>query len=400
MRNLLRVSVAALTVSVGLTLASSAAARVRSSSQSALPNNVALGDLDGDGIAEWIGVRLDVGVGFTISAAPTNAAGGIDAPLVSRQNNGADHVEKIVVGHFTSPYSDTACVFWSRLGAHEVSCFDVDYYYSPWFLSMARTVDAEITASTMGRQWVVGDFDGDAVDDLFTYYGDDWTGDLVMWRFDPMAGFAPRGDFDLLSIHQMVDRVNGALPRNFQMVAGQFESGLPDSLLAWNSDAVLIRLDPRGTPGYRYFVNAYAESNALWFGPASPVGVLDADGDGVDDFSVDFTGFYRAVPAPASSPVKYFYAPLAVSSGTIPYVRGSSLAWAKNHAIPGESAANRKREDAIVYDPVADTYTRYEAQTTCYSVRSPFGGTITRCTPTYFTGASFTTAALYGALGL
>ena len=349
-------------------LTPAAVARVHSNSMAPRPDNLHLADIDGNGFAEWIGYENDTTYGgYVISVARTDAYA---TPLFNidrryRSTGTTETVFKLFTGHFLYPNQDSACIYTN---SGHVKCFYVaagtasPYWYSD---QASSALDA-----LMNREVLVGDFDGDGLDEILLY--DRWSAAIDLWKYNPTTGhfeavpnFAP-GNFG--------DDAAAIAGSPIVMVGdfADFSDGRRDDLVVCNSRGQVVRYDARkDSLGRTTFWNAFWSNGAY---PCSPynVSVADVTGSGLESLvirdstsgSVRFldmrtiatSGFLKGYLLPVDT----YWTAGSVNQGQIGSGDGY-LIWAKMSRWPGESGTNT-RDDVFLFGSASAALSRYDAR--------------------------------------
>ena len=164
-------------------------AKVHSNSMLPQPEHLRPADVDGDGLAEWVGYANDTTYGgYAISIARTDFA---TTPLLrvdrrTRTTGNRSLVNKLFTGHFLFTGQESVCVYTNT---GRVQCFLMpsgshsEYWYA----------DQPATGS-WAREILVGDFDGDGYDEVLLY--DRHTAAIEMWKCNASTRqFAPVREF-------------------------------------------------------------------------------------------------------------------------------------------------------------------------------------------------------------
>lgn len=210
-----------------------ASARARDSSMRTTPGGLNLGDLNGDGMHDWVGIQnsdpshIRIYIGSNADWPIDFMQGGKILPPIGMNLD----PRYTFVGRFTSKVRDAVCVVYfyydpdSGSGKPSLECFD----YLPtstgyslfdfdwlgdgdvggnmiWELPFARNNSSE------SQGFAIGDFDGDGYDEVVTYNRNNGT-NIKFWRYDygsklfvantkidigNMAGFNWPGGVDIL----------------------------------------------------------------------------------------------------------------------------------------------------------------------------------------------------------
>jgi hypothetical protein len=199
MRNTALLVAALVGISSIASLPSTAEARARDHSGRVRPAGLGRADVDGDGIAEWVGLdnerrdSVNIYLGSNSDFYITRLLGGwigfsnVTYPLYT------------ITGHFQSRTKDDVCVFsmlylgWAQ---PRLDCFT---YYAPYQMyafgdvsggssgAMHWWLPTQVEAASEPKGYAVGDFDGDGFDEIVTY--DHATGaNIKFWRYNPPTG--------------------------------------------------------------------------------------------------------------------------------------------------------------------------------------------------------------------
>jgi hypothetical protein len=352
---------AALGIIIFSILAPLATARVHSNSMLAMPDNLHLADVDGDGLAEWVGFENDTTYGgYVISIARTDFS---VTPLLTidrryRITGNTETVFKFFTGHFLYGGRESACIYTNT---GHVKCFvippgsDAAYWYSD-----------QGAGSFLGREILVGDFDGDGLDEILLY--DRWTAAIELWKYNGGTGqFAPVPNFVPGNVADDAGSIAGS-PLVLVGDFADFSDGRRDDLLVCNSYGQVVRYDARKDAlGRTTFWFAFKTGGG--FAACSPynVSVADVTGAGLESLilrdssagSVRFLDM-RSLPATGNlATVDAHWFVGSVDQGQIGRQQGY-LIWAKMSRWAGESGTNT-RDDVFLYG--SDTsLSRYDAR--------------------------------------
>ncbi len=345
-----------------------AMARVHSNSMSPRPDNLHLADINGDGLAEWIGHENDTTYGgYVISVAHTDPYA---TPLftIDQRYRSTGHTEtvfKLFTGHFLYPGEDSACIYTNT---GHVKCFYLPAGSSSpyWYSDQASST----LAALMNREVLVGDFDGDGLDEILLY--DRWSAAIDLWKynstdrqFEAVPTFAP-GNFGEDAAYIAGSPI---------VLVGDFADwgdGRRDDLAVCNSGGQVVRYDARkDSLGRTTFWKAFASNGAYSCSPYN-VSVADVTGWGLESLVIrDSTNgtvrFLDMRSIPSSGLLKGYLLPVdtywsagSVNQGQIGSGDGY-LIWAKMSRWPGESGTNT-RDDVFLFGSASAALSRYDAR--------------------------------------
>jgi hypothetical protein len=340
-------------------LALPAAARVHSNSMLPNPFHLHTADVDGDGIAEWVGYENDTSYGgYVLSIARTDFYA---TPLLTidqrrRTTGNSAQVSKLFTGRFVYPGQESVCTV---LNTGRVQCF----------LVFAGSTSADLyadqvgTSSWFGREILVGDFDGDGLDEVLLY--DRWTAATELWKSNTSTGqFAPATNFAPGHVAADAGLIAGSpivLVGNF----GDWGDGRRDDLLVCNSRGQVTRYDARRDPssGGTTFWYAFRTGAGVTSCNYSDVSVADVTGSGYEslvlrDSRTNTTRFLSMDSTGTLLPVDSSWILGSVNQGQIGPGDGF-LIWAKMSRWAGEAGTDT-RDDVFLF--AGESVSRYDAR--------------------------------------
>jgi hypothetical protein len=328
--------------------------------------NLSLADVNGDGRADLVGFTQDE-YGFKISVGSADWPNPLMASFDSHgvAGWGGIHIDKIFTGHFDSPTRESVC-FRSKTNGYDpywesIYCFVL--YGSSSTLSPTSSDPSPHTWDP-GDAYAVGDVDGNGYDELLVY--SPWnirSLDVYDYAHGPAQGFWHH-DFDL-----------GNLPASWsgnftELYVGDFAdfgvdgSGRRDDLLIYNrSTGELQRLDSRVAGGKTVYWVAWNTFGTVQAN--EEIGVADADGNGFEDLILHDTqnGLVRFLTTlwPVNA-LPYGQPEQGQIPTTFTTPFGSRIYWGLMKYHAGEGGNTNTRDDAFVYFPGSDSYSRYDAR--------------------------------------
>ena len=373
--------IAALTCAL---LAPVSVARTHSNSMMARPDNLHLADVNGDGFAEWAGYANDAPSGGYVISIARAMWSAMPLLTIDRRYRTTGHSET-VTQMFTGHFLDQKRLPWATPGRDQesvciytntghVQCFviNLDTASPYWYSDQA-------TGSFMNQDILVGDFDGDGLDELLLY--NRWTAAVELWKYNTSIGqFAPVSNFAPGNFGDDASIIAGS-PIVLVGDFADFSDGRRDDLLVCNSSGQVSRYDARqDSSGRTTFWIAFRTRGSVAACSPYNVSVADVTGWGLESLvlrnssngSVRFLDM-RWMPSTGLLagylvPVDTYWTIGSVNEGQIGPGDGF-LMWAKMSRWPGESGANT-RDDVFLYtsDASLSEYdARYYAPTFAYT---------------------------------
>ena len=340
-----------------------ATAKVHSNSMLPRPENLHLADVDGDGVAEWVGYENGspydpYGGGYVMSIARTDF---YTTPLLTidrryRTTGNTATIFKLFTGHFI-PGQESVCIYTST---GHVQCFVLyGTNWTYWYVDQPAT-------PSWGNEIIVGDFDGDGLDEVLLY--NRWTAAIEMWkyqtdtaRFGPVTNFAPGNFGDDAAI------IAGS-PLVMVGDFADFGDGRRDDLVVCNGAGQVSRYDARSDAYGRttFWIAFRTRPGVAHCGSSEGTTVANVAGWGFESLIVRdnssgvirFLDMRSMTPAGDLGPVSFPFTP-PPDQGQIGPGDGI-LVWAKMSHWPGEFGTDT-RDDVFLY--TADTMlNRYDAR--------------------------------------
>jgi hypothetical protein len=357
-------------------------------------NQLHLADVTGEGLASWVAyassARIfshDIHAGFAIVVArPNFPVTKLLTYIESGPEAGSPTAQGLITGFFVDPTKESILIFVTPQGGTavpEVRAYDVNsdrsslerwmtqpLYDAGNFSFVPPAIKGAIAGGTV--QVLVGDFDGDGLDEILFYNRD--TGVVRVQKYRVNEGFfpMPRLDYGNLS-------ANPAALKNSVLWAGHFhefdEEGRRDGLLVYNMSTGQIRsFDARRDPtsGGTVFWWGFDTGGLVAF--KDRISVADVNGDGFDEcvlYDIE-TGLVRFFRLELNRKTAFLKRLVCQEQGQIPvgknYVafgetkRPGVLIWAKMKRFPGEGGKTNARDDVFVYNREALTLTRCDAR--------------------------------------
>jgi len=324
-----------LLVSTALLAATPAHATVGSNTAFPMPGNLQLADADGDGIDDWVIVDGALVIVAEVDFAPVGMGYG--------KLGGAPH--HMWSGHFTSTTRDDICGAYGR----KVQCVRLDGRTLTQVSIQKSFVDAS-------DRVIVGDFDGNGVDDLLVHKLSAATAEL--WTVGA-SGFE-RADATRFSLGDLEGQLASRT-----LLAGNF---LDHGGEGTRSDLLVI--DDRNGTATRY--DARRSGNGTRFERIWIVAAGFATGKQVLLANVRGTAYDQIVTRDPASSQTRFYEPILASSGVLTPITQNVD---ELGAHPGASAfladlanrtssADKLRDDVLLFDPADQTVTAVTGRTT------------------------------------
>jgi hypothetical protein len=317
--------------------------RARDSSSRIRPYGLNIGDVDGNGMHEWIGLKK-TGDGYW---QHINIHLGSNANFyIDRMNGGGFSVyggssvwypRYTFVGRFLNSMKDDVCIF-SLIYTYgsgggikpEIRCYQ--YYWNGLYAFgnlhgetgglMAAWMPGDVNSANEWYGFAIGDFDGDGYDDIMTYYRSTGSG-IQVWRYDSAtARFVINDRVNIGDLRQQ----NWPGPVN--AFAGEvYSAGATDR----RDDVVFYNRDSRYVRRFATIDDAGKAKFVSWMtspfslGPNDDVAVANSNGGTFDDFvAVDTTnGFVRFLRLTGTTS---FFTPVPnVEQGNLPYPSGQQV---------------------------------------------------------------------------
>jgi FG-GAP repeat len=322
----------------------SAHARVKSNTQVRLPNNLYLGDVTGDGIADFLAVDGD-----RIFVTRTN----FEAHGILYAKTGKN-IKRMITGNFAGPGKEQVCAILDNglFTAPSLACYGTSPANDAlwWWFTMGTSIIAD------NEEAIVGDYNGDGQDDLLVYR----PGDGAM-RFYTRGS---SGYFELMPNFYLGNLSNPADFVNMQLRAGEFSEGASprrDDLLVYDTYW-------RQARRYESAVDSSGKNTFWWAfttgwplaGTDEDLSVANVNGDNTEDivFRSRTTGAYRFFRANYGTGM--LEAITTVSTGGLHNRANATAYWGKLKSIPSEAGATR--DDALIYDADWQMWVRGDAR--------------------------------------
>lgn len=349
----------ALLVLAAVLVGPSAEARVKSNTQVRLPHDLYLGDVDGDGSADFLqvaGNRLFVfrtnyeATGILHHYFPTN-------------------ISRLIIGDFVNRGRDQVCAILTD-GSFQCYAISDDLQSLWWGLTQPNFIADD-------EHGIVGDFDGDGADDILVYKPS--TGTLRMYTQMVTGYFTPMPNFSLGDLA-------GVNLANKLILAGEFgqAAGRDDLLVLDATNGQVTRLDSvTDGSGYKTFWWAFT-TNPGAFSTDEQVSVANVDGSALDSIVLrsTSTGNYRMFRAAYSGG---YLAPVTnVTTGQLPVTTDRGQGFFARLKYLRSELGGTVRDDMLFFNyrtrRVIKTDARYDGS------RYTYWWAYTKGTPTYNVG--------------
>jgi hypothetical protein len=291
-----------------------------SNSQTSLPGNLALADVDGDGHADYVQYYQNR---IFVSAADYERTG--IASLVLNRS-----VERLITGDFYGAGWDQLCAYASG----RIQCFGMDRApggnLKVWF--------EQNVALNANEDIVVADYDGDLRDEMFIY--NRTTGAMRMLEVvGSNRSLSTKTDWDPANL----SRVASA---NMKFRAGDYHGDGRDDLIAVNPAGQILVFKSALSDGKTVFWWAFTTVSGF-VGKSESLTLARVNNDMVDDFVLHDTSTgavrFHSVGYNAGRP-----AALPITTGQIEIAAGSILTMNRSHVLRNEPGS-AVRDDAFVY---------------------------------------------------
>ncbi len=304
-----------------------------SNSQLAIPQNLVLADIDGDGISDFVQYSSN-----KVFVSKTNF-----------EKTGILHhyqhrpIKRMITGDFHHDNYDQTCLITDD---NAFVCFGTSPAHDElwwWFTQGSFVGDNEDT--------IVGDFDGDGRDDILVYSRSG--GNIRLYSI--------KGDFIFESTPGWkAGNLDGALEAGLQLRAGDFNGDGRDDLLIVNHGGQAIRYDSAFDGTYNTFWWAFTSRGDIVKQDDQVTAARIDDNTTADVIlrsrSTGATRFFQLEWADGDLP------PITnVSSGQLNQDANSLLFWGAVHGNLGEPGATT-REDAMVYNLDSNMFIRSDAR--------------------------------------
>jgi hypothetical protein len=344
--------------------------KVHSNTQLPAPGNMHMADVDGDGVADWVGYESSPGSGYLLSMVKTDP----NATRIARIDRTAytgntASITRLFTGRFRSPNKESVCTY--LYDSNRVQCFELGLANIPnWYVDQtAYSGSAPFFPSGFyGSEIVVGDFDGDSLDEVLLYNRSNGTVRLMKYVANDV-------------FHQVVNFLPGNLGDDAAMIAGcvvlvgnfaNFNSeGTRDDLLVYNPRSGQIseydaRRDPAGrTTFWIAFRTRYGVVSA-----AQDITIADVQGFGYEacvlrDRTTGAISFRRMGTVNSTYDLDdlgrggWLIAP--VMQGNIAAAGSGYLMWGKMNYSPSEPGGSR-RDDVFLYTTANVSLVRFDAR--------------------------------------
>jgi hypothetical protein len=276
-----------------LSLPFAAEARSRDHSGRVRPQGLGRADVDGDGIADWVGIdterqgSVNVYLGSNRDFYITRLTGGATG------FSNVTYPRYTITGHFQSRTKDDICVFSMLYLGWAQPRLDCYTYNAPYQMYGFGNVSAgsggdmhwalpmQIESASAPQGYAVGDFDGDGFDEIVTY--DHAAGaNIKFWRYNPPTGtFVQNPNIDIGNLGGL------SWPGGVELRSGELSG--PDASGARRDDLLVFNRSNRQAS--MYWSALSGNHQVFWWAYtwSTPVTtdedfeVASADGDACDD---------------------------------------------------------------------------------------------------------------------